>query len=931
MADEIARGVVRIDGDASGLEASMAKAAQATEQAQRKVASAAGKMGKSLTDAGQDAEKAAGQMDQAGRRFLNSLERRTVEMERGRVGLFEYRAQQLGISQEAAPFITRMRQSEAAVGKLGMSAKQTTQAMRLLPAQITDIVTGLVSGQPAYLVAIQQGGQLKDSFGGIVPAAKALASVFTLTRVAIGVGIASIGALIAAYNQGAQEADAFNRAVVMTGNAAGVNAGQLAEMARSIDGVVGTQAQAAEALAALVSTGRVAGASLEQVGTAVVNMARNMGMSIADAAKQFAELGKDPLTASERLNESYRYLTLATYNQITALIEQGREADAAAAAQQAFADAMNSRSGQLEQNLGYIERAWRGIKDAAKEAWDSMRGIGRQDTPEAALRRAQADLADLQNQRDNGWGFTFGIDGAISRQQEVVRLAQEAVDAAKNRADEERRAGDAQKAGIDAQKENAKLYERALPKAQQLANALNALDERNAKILAAGGTVDAELDKRAREYLRKQYAERGGRAGRAYTDDAATRMLQSLRETGAALQAQIDNEERLGAAARARVEFEQKIADLKTKGTLTAEQKSLLANEDKIRAQLETNEALEQEVAIRKVIADQQKKEAEAEEKFAQRAAQIREEIATAREGRLEQYDRQLGAFGRSDLDREMVGGQASIFREFQRRQAQLLRDTPEHLLGSDKYITESMEIKAALDQALADHETYYARLRQEQANWENGYKRAMANYIQAAGDIAGQTEQLFGNLFNGLEDVFTEFFTTGKANWRDFGMAIVEEINRIIIRSQIIGPLAKFMQAGGGGFLTNFIGSILGGGKSASPVPVAASAANPFGVSWHASGDVFGPSGIATGPTVFSYGGGRMGVAGEAGYEAAVPLARTASGDLGVKVAGASRASQPTVINMTVVTRDAESFRRSDGQIKSRLAGWSSGAQRFA
>lgn len=920
MADEIARGVVRIDGDASGLEASMAKAAQATEQAQQKVASAAGKMGKSLTDAGQDAEKAAGQMDQAGRRFLNSLERRTVEMERGRVGLFEYRAQQLGISEEAAPFITRMRQSEAAVGKLGMSAKQTTQAMRLLPAQITDIVTGLVSGQPAYLVAIQQGGQLKDSFGGIVPAAKALASVFTLTRVAIGGGIASIGALIAAYNQGAQEADAFNRAVVMTGNAAGVNAGQLAEMARSIDGVVGTQAQAAEALAALVSTGRVAGASLEQVGTAVVNMARNMGMSIADAAKQFAELGKDPLTASEKLNESYRYLTLATYNQIAALIEQGREADAAAAAQQAFADAMNSRSGQLEQNLGYIERAWRGIKDAAKEAWDSMLGIGRQDTPEAALRRAQADLADLQNQRDNGWGFTFGIDGAISRQQEVVRLAQEAVDAAKNRADEEKRAGDAQKAGIDAQKENAKLYERALPKAQQLANALKALDERNAKILAAGGTVDAELDKRAREYLRKQYAERGGRAGRAYTDDAATRMLQSLRETGAALQAQIDNEERLGAAARARVEFEQKIADLKTKGTLTAEQKSLLANEDKIRAQLETNEALEQEVAIRKVIADQQKKEAEAEEKFAQRAAQIREEIATARDGRLEQYDRQLGAFGRSDLDREMVGGQASIFREFQRRQAQLLRDTPEHLLGSDKYITESMAIKAALDQALADHETYYARLRQEQANWENGYKRAMANYIQAAGDIAGQTEQLFGNLFKGLEDVFTQFFTTGKASWRDFGMAIVEEINRIIIRSQIIGPIAQSMQAGGGGFLTNFIGSIVGGGVGANSGVLPGGGYKPFA-----------EGGIVTQPTTFSYGGGGRGVMAEAGYEAIMPVARTASGELGVKVATKESSQKPTVINMTVVTRDAESFRRSEGQIKSRIAGWSSGAQRFA
>ncbi|WP_315897196.1 phage tail length tape measure family protein, partial [Streptomyces sp. P9(2023)] len=48
--------------------------------------------------------------------------------------------------------------------------------MRNVPAQITDITTSLIGGQPAYLVAIQQGGQLKDMFGGIVPAARALAS-----------------------------------------------------------------------------------------------------------------------------------------------------------------------------------------------------------------------------------------------------------------------------------------------------------------------------------------------------------------------------------------------------------------------------------------------------------------------------------------------------------------------------------------------------------------------------------------------------------------------------------------------------------------------------------------------------------------------------------------------------------------------------------
>lgn len=49
----------------------------------------------------------------------------------------------------------------------GISAGQYRQAMRQLPAQITDVVTSLASGMPLWMVAIQQGGQIKDSFGGV--------------------------------------------------------------------------------------------------------------------------------------------------------------------------------------------------------------------------------------------------------------------------------------------------------------------------------------------------------------------------------------------------------------------------------------------------------------------------------------------------------------------------------------------------------------------------------------------------------------------------------------------------------------------------------------------------------------------------------------------------------------------------------------------
>lgn len=59
-------------------------------------------------------------------------------------------------------------------GKAGISAKQAAYQMRMIPAQMTDIAVSLAGGQSPFMVLLQQGGQLKDMFGGIVPATKAV-------------------------------------------------------------------------------------------------------------------------------------------------------------------------------------------------------------------------------------------------------------------------------------------------------------------------------------------------------------------------------------------------------------------------------------------------------------------------------------------------------------------------------------------------------------------------------------------------------------------------------------------------------------------------------------------------------------------------------------------------------------------------------------
>jgi phage-related minor tail protein len=106
--------------------------------------------------------------------------------------------------------------------------------LRGVPAQFTDIVTSIAGGQKPLTVFLQQGGQLKDMFGGAGNAARALGGYVVGLINPFTLAAAAAGALGVAYYQGSKEADALARAIIMTGNAAGASVGQLQDMARAV-------------------------------------------------------------------------------------------------------------------------------------------------------------------------------------------------------------------------------------------------------------------------------------------------------------------------------------------------------------------------------------------------------------------------------------------------------------------------------------------------------------------------------------------------------------------------------------------------------------------------------------------------------------------------------------------------------------------------
>lgn len=294
------------------------------------------------------------------------------------------------------------------VNRSGISAKQTAAAWRLLPAQLSDVATQLASGTPVWMVAMQQGPQIKDAFGGVGPMFKELAGSLTLARISAGGLAVGAGAVVAAYAQASRETHAFNQALILTNNAAGTNTRQLAEMAAQVSHVVGTQGKASEALAALTATGEVGRANLQGFARTAVDMERELDTALTDTAAKFEALGRAPLEASLRLNQGLNYLTGATYDHVRALQAEGRWAEAAAVAQQAYATAMDQRTAKLRENLTIVEILWRKAGDSAKGAWDAFVDNLRPST----IDRKMEEVKDSLDVMQKFWNLVQGGAGA---------------------------------------------------------------------------------------------------------------------------------------------------------------------------------------------------------------------------------------------------------------------------------------------------------------------------------------------------------------------------------------------------------------------------------------------------------------------------------------------------------------------------------------
>ncbi|HHO8881210.1 TPA: phage tail tape measure protein, partial [Pseudomonas aeruginosa] len=786
-----------------------------------------------------------------------------------------------------------------AINKLGLTSKEARENVLQLGNALS---TGnwRVAAHNIAEIGVNAGGAARGVIGVLAP---------------IGLLAAAIGGVTAAAYLGSKEQGEYNKALIMTGNYAGTSASGLGEMARQVSNTVGTTGAAAEVLATLAGKGDLASESFVAITQAALSMEEATGRAVGDTVAEFVRLGEDPVKASKALNEQYNYLTASVYSQIKALEEQGDHAGAVKLATEAYADAINQRTPKILENLGWIERAWDGVARAAKRAWDDAKSIGRQDI-DSQIADVERRLAQLDQ---GGFGLVGNRDESRNRLREeldMLRERKKAMEDDARTAGERARAEQAAQNAIDRidarsraaltnQQKRAKELEQ-YKKDLQAIREVNPNDDRlqqatidreianiNAKYKdqkGSAGSVDLRAANAAKNSLAEITAtyrnaqkelEASQRAGvisaESYAQQRISIIQQERDEVTHAYEREIAALEaaraKQGTSAAQRIQLDQKIADarsamVKAQKDADTELAILAANEDG---------RLARQKAATKAYVDQLERQRAALAAAGTRAANS-----------LGLGDRQAGL--QSSLD-----GATDRFNDERAKLLDRRRTAPDKYSQED-YKRDLVILAEAEDKYRDTVISNYDKITKAQGDWRSGASSAFQTYLESARDVAGQTKSLFTSAFSSMEDSIANFATTGKLSFSDFAKSILADMARIATR-------AAASQA-----LSSLFGGFFGGGNAAAQSGVdnlvsnsglfANGGAFAGGVQMFATGGAFTNSVVST-PTAFGMSGGRMGVMGEAGPEAVMPLTRTSSGALGVRAMGGSSSQINVEVNI--------------------------------
>ncbi|HFS7532052.1 phage tail tape measure protein [Enterobacter hormaechei subsp. steigerwaltii] len=788
---------------------------------------------------------------------------------------------------------------EAAARRAGISVGQYSAALRTLPAQFTDIATQLAGGQSPFLILLQQGGQIKDSFGGLSPMLQALrdalfgfneesretsesaagisdaaeglnntseaaeklgraGGLLNTFNLAIAGSVGLLALLAGAAYSSSQQFDNVARSLILMGGAGFSSMQQLNDAAKAVaDNAGASLAESVDTLVQLNDTGKYTADQMSKIAKSILAMG-DAGLDTKAALADFSRLASDPIKALASLNQQYGFVDEAMMKHIITLEKTKGKTAAANEAITLFADTMEDRSNKIVEATDNIGQAWNGLKAFSSDIFGqigvTVRAWGNQiidifELVKASIKDLFLNITSLDAKFTGtiaGWAEKIPGGGALAN---FLGMDAEAMKKAGAEADKE----------IEANKKRYnELWKRVTaPNAQAYYEA----EARGASVKGEGGSIRESRD--AVSKLAEDSAKKTKEA--KATLDAGDRTLENYRAQARTLTETLETLRQTGETHAKNTEFskqQSRFAELdeaaKTRA-LTAQEKSLLSSREAI-------------LNAAKVV-DQKNKEVEAQQKINGLAQQANKYVTQMSE--------------KTDALRASVG--------LSSRQTQRMMEEAQLRQG---WLNGGGKLEdAGYEKELAALRKYYAEEDKLRGDWKAGAVSGWNEYLDAATNTYDAVKNVASSTLTGLSNMLTELMTTGTASVKEFGKSMLKMI--LEITNQLI--VAYTVQAA--------MGWISGGSKGGS-TPGGSYANAAAGLTFNAKGGVYDSPGLSKyvngvydSPQYFTFQGtskfAKGGVFAEAGAEAIMPLAKDSAGRLGVRAQGGG--AMAPIINTTV------------------------------
>lgn len=678
-------------------------------------------------------------------------------------------------------------------------------------------------GYLAKDLATGQWDRFQQSFATLASSSGLLGLAFSATGAAIAAIAAPIALFVAGAIKGYQENEKLRTSLIATGQAAGVSAAGLTQMANAVGEQTHHWSDARKAIEDFTASGKVAGAGIGGLAEEAVNMSTVTGQSIDKTVSKIIELGEKPSETIAKLNEQYHFLTGAQYEHIAALEEEGRVQDAARLANASLNEEMAKRAQEVESNAGWIVKSARWVGDEWNKAWAAVKHVGAPDSLADQVATIEAAIEKLQQVRTDRQGNLVQAGGT----DELNKLKAQLADLRKQQFDEglagvnKSLDDQANSASIAAQR---RLASFATPKEKLDSQIKKANEDR---LAALYGVVDKDAVARINAQADQQIKD---------AQDAYNSAMRKDRPKDDDIDAQVLARKNLQDAIKKGIEIDKQQLDQWARGVVTiANYKA--AMEDKLKTD---QAAIDLQVAA---------------------VSMGKQQVA---------------------LQREIIQAQAEADKQLE----QLNRDFADKSRGitQDQYNEQLNAIKDFEAKRIAQISKGNADIIAAQGDWKNGMVGAIDDFEERAANVAGSTRSLFTTAFDGIGQAFADFVTKGKLSFSDLANSIISDLikieTRILVSQALQSIFGSFTPGTDNLALAGINGQISRNTTAMNWTPNANG-----GVYASASLSAFSGT-VVDKPTIFAFAKG-AGLMGEAGPEAILPLTRGSNGKLGVQSSG--------------------------------------------